>query len=69
MLKFRNPRFRYGFKSDALFLELKYCLEQLQQPITQLFQAVSQRVMQLSAPGAASGPDAYVLSFPHQYDD
>ena len=52
-------RFRYGFKSDALFLELKYCLEQLQTPITQLFQAVAQRVVQLSAPGAATGPDAY----------
>ena len=34
-------------------------LEQLQAPITQLFQAVAQRVMQLSQPGAATGPDAY----------
>jgi exportin-2 (importin alpha re-exporter) len=32
---------RYGFKSDALFEELKYVLDHLQVPLTQLLQRTS----------------------------
>lgn len=54
----RHP-FRHPTTPALPPLPLRYCLENLQAPITQLFQAVAQRVMQLSAPGAATGPDAY----------
>ncbi|KAG5184186.1 Cse1-domain-containing protein [Tribonema minus] len=37
-------RFRYGFKSDALMMELKYVLEHLAAPLTELLQQTSQAV-------------------------
>ncbi|OQR96150.1 exportin-2-like protein [Achlya hypogyna] len=37
-------RFRHAFKSDALFLELKYCLEQFQAPLLVLFTSLAQRL-------------------------
>ena len=53
-------RFRWQVKSDELFTELKYCLEQLQDPLTKLFIATATQVQQLSANPAASGnPGAY----------
>ncbi|OQS02111.1 exportin-2 [Thraustotheca clavata] len=37
-------RFRHAFKSDALYLELKYCLENFQEPLLILFTAMAQRL-------------------------
>ncbi|EQC32893.1 hypothetical protein SDRG_09424 [Saprolegnia diclina VS20] len=41
-------RFRHAFKSDALFLELKYCLEQFQAPLLMLFGSLTARLPQTS---------------------
>ena len=53
-------RFRWQVKSDELFTELKYCLEQLQDPLTKLFTATAQQVLALSSnPAAGGSPEAY----------
>ncbi len=40
-------RFRYTFKTDELFLELKYCLELFQKPLLDLFNAAGGQVGQM----------------------